>query len=120
MGALYAQTSQTNIKAGDPAIPIPGLSLTLPEGVGDVALVILNVPNSYATAKLRGARFDISIDGKKSPVYAAYNYSSNVDNPALESTTLVVGVPLTLKPQAIVAWAQGCIIVSPATLSAIV
>ncbi len=119
MSALYAQTSQPSIKAGQPAIPIPGLSLTLPEGAGDVALVILNVPNSYATAR-SGARFDISIDGNKSPVYAAYSYSSNVDNPALELTTLVVGVPLTLKPQAIVAWAQGCIIDSPATLSAIV
>jgi len=116
MAILYAQTSQGEITAGHPAIPIPGLSLTLPEGVGEVALVILNVPNSYATART-GAWFGITIDGTRSPVYANYTYSQNVDNPGAESTTLVIGVPLTLKPQAIVALAEGCIIRSPATLS---
>ena len=91
MAALYAQTTQASINAGHPAIPIPDLSLTLPKGVSDIALVMLNVPNSYATART-GARFEISIDGKKSPVYATYNYSTNVENPALVPTTLVVGV----------------------------
>jgi len=47
--ALYAQSSGTHSTNSSTLVPIPGLSITVPEGVGISALIILNVPNPYAT-----------------------------------------------------------------------
>jgi hypothetical protein len=125
MATLYAQSSGQQQQFLNPPTPIAGLSLKLPEGVAQLAIVILNVPSPYSIifgGDNTGGWFGISVDGKTLPVFASYSYKSLMpsNNPGRVPTTLVVGVPLTLKPQTIVALAGNCIIDSPATLSAIV
>jgi hypothetical protein len=77
-------------------------------------MVTLNVPSSW-TSERAGASFGISIDGQTSPVTATYNAGPQAHVP----TALVVGVPLTMKPQTIVALAGSCVIDGVATRSAI-
>jgi hypothetical protein len=132
MSVIYVQTSGEHLSNsfGQPT-PIPGLSLTLPEGSGEQALVILNVPNPYAWSPGNlpagaGGWFGISVDGKTLPAVAAFTYVA--PTPMLGAagrvpTTLIVAVPLVLKPQKIVAlWlGTGAAVVridSPASLSA--
>lgn len=133
MGPMYVQTSgfhQSNA-FGQPT-PIPGLSLTIPEGAGEQALVILNVPSPYgwSSGNLQagaGGWFGISVDGTTLPAIATFTY--NAPTPMLGAqgrvpTTLIVAVPLALKPQKVVAlWlgigAASVTIDSPASLSAI-
>jgi hypothetical protein len=124
MSALFVQFSGQQQFLGQ--TPIPGLTLTLPEGAGESALVTLNVPASYAVIANftggQGGQFNISVDGAVLPAYAAYNYinSMSAQNlPVRVPATLVVSVPLTLKPQKVVGLAQNCIIDSTASLSAI-
>jgi hypothetical protein len=107
-------------------VPIPGLSLTIPEGVGVSALVILNLPMPYATGKdYPGANLGISVDGAVSSVVAGFTYSEPIPQVSGRMpTTLVVSVPLAIKPQTIAAvWSavrgSTVIIDTPATLSAI-
>jgi hypothetical protein len=47
--AMYAQTSGTHPTNSGTFVPIPGLTITLPEGIGISALVTRNLPNPYAT-----------------------------------------------------------------------
>ena len=124
--ALYAQTSGTLETNSATLVPIPGLSLTVPEGVGSSALVTLNLANPYASGdNFPGGFFGISVNGAVSPVVGCF--TSSVQNPGDTGrmpTTLVVSVPLANAPQTIVAlWSgvRGCtaIIDTPATLSAI-
>ena len=126
MSALFVQFSGQQQFLGAPT-PIPGLTLTLPEGSGESALVTLNVPASYAVIASwtggQGGQFNISVDGTMLPAYAAYNYVTSMSSqslPARVPATLVVAIPLVLKPQKVVALAQNCIIDSTASLSAIV
>jgi hypothetical protein len=107
-------------------VPIPGLSLTIPEGVEAAALVILNLPNPFATGNNNpGGIFGITVDGALSPVVASFTYSEQAPlTPGRIPTTLVVSVPLTNAAQSIVAvWfavrGSTVIIDSPATLSAL-
>jgi hypothetical protein len=125
--ALYAQTSANQSTNSGSFVPIPGLSLTLPEGVNTSALVILNVPNPYAKGNdFPGGTFGISVNGTISPVTATFTYNEQV--PASTGripTTLVVSVPLGLKPQTIMGMWFGVRgstvnIDSPASLSAII
>jgi hypothetical protein len=51
MAVIFVQTSQPHQTASDTFIPIPGLTLTLPKGSRDQALVILNVPSASAAGK---------------------------------------------------------------------
>ena len=125
--ALYAQTDGKQHSTNNSAFTaIPGLSLTLPEGVGTVAIVTLNVPMPYSPGNNNpGGTFGISINGTMSPVVAGFTY--NEQQPTSYGripTTLVVGVPLDMKAQTITAMWQNVrgstvIIDSPATLSAI-
>jgi hypothetical protein len=46
--ALYAQTRGLQSTNSASFVPIPGLSLTIPEGVGTSVLVILNLPLPFA------------------------------------------------------------------------
>ena len=124
MPVLFAQFAGQQQFLG-PA-PIPGLTLTIPEGVQENALVILNVPASYAVianwTSGRGGRFNISVDGAILPAYAEYDYVTSMSGqnmPVRMPATLVVGLPLTLKPQKIVALASNCIIDSTASLSVV-
>ncbi len=124
--ALYAQTSGTQQTNSATLVPIPGLSLTIPEGVGSSALVTLNLPNPYASGdNFPGGFFGISVNGALSPVVGCF--TSSVQNPTdtgRSPTTLIISVPLANAPQAIVALWSGvrgstAIIDTPATLSAI-
>jgi len=110
---------------GSQPTPIPNLTLTLPEGSGESALVILNVPAPYSVVASwtggQGGQFNISVDGTMLPEYAAYNYLTAMSASSLPPrvpATLVVAVPLKLKHQTVVAYAQNCIIDSTASLSA--
>jgi hypothetical protein len=126
--ALYAQTSGTHQTNSGTFVPIPGLSLTLPEGVGTAAIVVLNVPNPYAKGNnFPGGTFGISVNGTVSPVQAVFTY--NEQHPQTTGripTTLVVGVPLTQvkggqKVQAVWLGVRGSTVImdTPSTLSAL-
>jgi hypothetical protein len=125
--ALYAQTSGDQSTNSGSFVPIPGLTLIIPEGAGISALVILNVPNPYARGnEYPGGTFGISVNGTVSPVTATFTYNELV--PASTGripTTLVISVPLGIKPQTIMGMWFGVRnstvhIDSPASLSAII
>jgi hypothetical protein len=74
--ALYAQTSGTQQTDSSTNVPIPGLSLTIPEGVGTAALVILNVPFPYSTGNnFPGGNFGITVNGTLLGVVAGFTYN---------------------------------------------
>jgi hypothetical protein len=127
MPTYFAQTSGTLQTNATAPTPIHGLSLVLPEGVQDSALVTLNLPNPYATGNnFPGGWFGISVNGTVLPAFAAFTYG--VQQPGSFNrmpTTLVVSVPLGLKPLTIQAVWQGIrgstvIIDSPSSLSAVI
>jgi hypothetical protein len=124
--AYYAQTSGTQSTNSASFVAIPGLSITLPEGVGITAIVILNLPNPYAQGNSNpGGTFGISVNGTVSPVQASFTYNEvNPPSTGRIPTTLVVGVPLGPKALTVIGMWQGVrgskvIIDSPATLTAI-
>ena len=126
MPVQYAQTSGSLSTNAAQFTPIPGLAIALPEGDAITVPVILNLPNPYAEGdNYPGATIGLSVDGKISPVVASFTY--NEQKPASSGripTTLVVGIPLTLNEQKIVAvWCgvRGSTVKldSPATLSAV-
>jgi mannose-binding lectin len=102
--ALYAQTSGTLSTNSGSYVPIPGLEITLPIGVDTLAMVVLNVPNPYATGNdFPGGTFSVSINGQVSPVQATFTYNEQIPvSTGRIPTTLVVGIPLGIKPQAVV------------------
>jgi mannose-binding lectin len=123
--SMYAQSSGNHQTNSSTFEAIPGLSITLPEGVGTMGLVFLNVPMPYATGNSNpGGTFGLSINGTMSPVIAGFTY--NEQQPPSYGrmpTTLVLGVPLITAQQTVVAMWQNVrgstvIIDSPATLSA--
>jgi hypothetical protein len=106
---------------------IPGLSLALPEGVGVTAVVILNVPNPYATGNdFPGGNFGITVNGQLSPVFASFTYNESVpQSTGRIPTTLAVGVSLIAGAQTVQAvWSgvRGSTVHldSPATLSVLI
>jgi hypothetical protein len=124
MSSVYVQTSGSHQTGSPTFTPIPGLTLTVPEGVGIEAIVILNLPNPYATGNnFPGANLGIAVNGTALPAYACFTYG--VQQPASFNrmpTTLVVSVPLANKPQQIQAVWSGVrgstvIIDSPASLT---
>jgi hypothetical protein len=124
--ALYAQTSGTQQTNSGSFVAIPGLSFKIPEGVGTAALVILNVPNPYATgSNYPGGTFGITVDGTVSPVQAVFTYNEQKpQSTGRVPTTLVVSVPLAGAAQTVAAvWfgvrGSTVIIDTPATLSAV-
>jgi hypothetical protein len=79
MAILNAQTSGTLNTNSAQFTPIPGLSVKLPEGVNVLALVILNMPMSFAEgSNFPGATFGISVNGKTSPVVAGFTYATPI------------------------------------------
>ena len=77
---MYAQTERNELTSSSLFVAIPGLSITLPEGVGTMGLVFLNVPMPYATGNnTPGGTFGLSINGAMSPVVAGFTY--NEQNP---------------------------------------
>jgi hypothetical protein len=103
--------------------PIPGLSLQIPPGSGEQALIILNVPAPYLIHLNPKAgdgyiTLGVSVDGTTLPATAKFTGPDYARVP----TTLVVAVALADKPQTIVAVWGGvdayARIDSPASLSA--
>jgi hypothetical protein len=124
--ALYAQTSGTHQTTAPTWTAISNLTLTIPEGVGTSALIILNVPMPYATGNNNpGGNFGVSVNGTVSSVVAGFTYNEKTPTSfGRVPTTLVLSVPLGNKPQIIVGMWSGVrgsnvIIDSPASLSAI-
>jgi mannose-binding lectin len=109
--------------------PIPGLDLTdkLREAVGKTVLLILNVPNPYATGNnFPGGNFGIKVDGQLQAPTATFTYNEQVP-PATGRipTTLCVVLPRIEKAPTVVAvWqsVRGSTVNldSPATLTAVV
>jgi len=125
MSVLYAEFKGSQQFLGVPTA-IPNLSLTIPEGANTTALVILNVPASYAIIAQftsgRGGKFNIAVDGTILPEYAEYDYLNAIGSqnmPVRMPATLVVAVPMVLKQQKVVGLAMNCIIDSTASLSVI-
>ena len=123
---LYAQTSGTHTTNSATFVPIPGLTITNPEGVGTMALIILNVPNPFAKGtEGPGGQFGITVNGVISPVQAIFTYNEKAPvSFGRVPTTLVAGVPLITANQTITAvWFavrnSTVVIDTPATLSAI-
>lgn len=123
--SYYAQCNPQTTSAAS-WTPMNGLTLTIPEGVGATAIIILNVPMPYATGNSNpGGTFGISVNGAVSAVTASFTYNEvNPSSTGRIPTTLVVGVPLGNKAQTIQAVWYGVRgstvhIDSPATLSAL-
>ncbi|WP_166303049.1 MULTISPECIES: hypothetical protein [unclassified Bradyrhizobium] len=124
--ALYAQTAGTLSTNSSTFTPIQGLTLTIPEGVGTTAIIILNVPMPYATGTdIPGGTFGIALNGAVSTVTASFTYNEGTPSSfGRIPTTLVVGIPLGNAAQTVQAVWYGVrgstvIIDSPATLTAI-
>src|ERR1700759_4110061 len=121
MASLYVQTSGQLTTNSTSFVPIPGLTFQLPEGVGDMAIVTLNLPQPYATGNdYPGGVFRIKIDGNILPVEASFSYSVQNGNNRIP-TTLIVGVPLKPAKQTVQAmWhnVRGSTVIldSPSTL----
>lgn len=128
MAVAYVQTSG-NLQAPFGKSPIPGLVLMTPEGVGALALITLNVPAPVVSTNPSGSPisgwFGISVNGVALPNYAQFSFNPTLMGqtfPVYAPTTLVVAVPLALKPQKVEALWQalgggGLALVSPASLS---
>ncbi len=70
---ISVQSSGTHSTNSGNWTAIPGLALTLPEGVQDTVLVLLNVPNPYAQGTdFPGGNFAIAVGGQVQPAYASF------------------------------------------------
>jgi hypothetical protein len=123
---LFAQTTGTLSTNSAAFTAIPGLTFKLPEGVQDNVIVMLNVPNPYATGNdFPGGTFAISVGGVIQAPIACFTYNESVpQSTGRIPTTLVVKVPLTMTQQVVQAMWQNVrgstvIIDSPASLSMI-
>lgn len=124
----YAQTSGTQSTSSASWTPIPGLALQLPRSVGDSALLILNVPNPYATgSNFPGGNFGLQVNGTILAPYASFTYNEQIpQSTGRMPTTLCAMVQLSSKEDsAVVAVWSGVRgstvhIDSPATLTAII
>jgi len=107
---------------------MPGLAIKLPEGVGETALLILNVPNPYAKGNnYPGGNFGLEVNGTVQSAFASFTYNEQVPSSTGRiPTTLTTVVPLSgTGPLAVVAVWSGIrgstvCIDSPATLTAVV
>ena len=94
---VYAQTTGTQSTNSGSWTPMPGLSVKIPQGVGEMAMLTLNVPNPYATGNnYPGGNFAIEVNGTVQAPYASFTY--NEQNPPSTGripTTLVAAVPLS-------------------------
>ena len=125
---VYAQTSGTQSTNSGSWTPIPGLSVTIPRGVGELASLILNVPNPYATGNnTPGGNFGLQVNGTVQSAFASFTY--NEQNPSSTGripTTLAIAVPLsqTGASTVVAVWSgvRGATvhIDSPATLTGII
>jgi hypothetical protein len=98
---IAAQSSGTQQTNSQSWTPMPALAITLPRGVGDQALLILNVPNPYAEGSdYPGGYFALQVNGTVESPIAAFTYNEkNLPSPTVSTgripTTLTVAVPLS-------------------------
>jgi hypothetical protein len=124
---ISAQSSGPQSTNSSAWTPMPQLSIKIPGGVGEMVLVILNVPNPYASGTdFPGGNFGIQVNGTLQAATATFTY--NEQQPASTGripTTLCVPVAVnSTQPVTITAvWSnvRGSTvhIDSPATLSAV-
>ena len=125
---VYAESSGPQSTNSGSWTPIPGLTITLPRGVGDSALLILNIPNPYAQGTNNpGGNFGLQINGKVLNAFACFTYNEQVPpSTGRVPTTLSVVAPLSSAgPTLVVAvWSgvRGATvrIDSPATLTGVI
>jgi len=125
---VYAQTTGTQSTNSGSWVPMPGLAVKLPEGVGEQALLILNVPNPYASGNnYPGGNFGLQVNGTLQSPFASFTYNEQVPpSTGRIPTTLCAVVPLsqTGASTVVAVWSgvRGSTvhIDSPATLTAII
>jgi hypothetical protein len=127
MPILFAETAGSLSTSSGFWAPIPGLAFTLPAGQGKTALLILNLPNPYATGNdFPGGEFAISVNGSMLVPIAVFTYDSQTpQSTGRKPTTLVVKVPLHKFTQPVEALWQNVrgsnvVIDTPSSLSAII
>jgi mannose-binding lectin len=125
---FFAQTTG-NHNTGSPVwTPIAGLAVKLPRGVGESALVILNVPNPYAKGSdFPGGNFGLRVNGTMVAPFASFTYSEKQPvSGGRVPTTLCAAVPLSQTGDLLVEgmWqnirGSTVYIDSPATLTALI
>lgn len=125
---IYAQSSGKQSTNSGSWTPIAGLAVKLPRGVGETALLILNVPNPYATGNnYPGGNFGIEVNGVVQAVFASFTYNEQVPpSSGRMPTTLSLVTPLssTVDLPVVAVWSgiRGSTvnIDSPATLTAVI
>lgn len=124
----YAQTSGNLSTNSSSWTPIPGLAVKLPEGVDRNALLILNVPNPWATGNnYPGGNFGIQVNGQLQAPTATFTYNEQVPpSTGRMPTTLcaVVALSQTGPLSAVAVWSgvRGSTVNldSPASLTALI
>jgi mannose-binding lectin len=127
MMITYAQTSGNLSTNSSSWTPIPGLSLKVPGGIGEAVLLILNVPNPYASGNnFPGGNFGIQVNGQIQGPIASFTYNEQVPpSTGRIPTTLCVPIQLSSQnPLAVTAVWSGVRnstvhLDSPATLTAV-
>ena len=124
----FAETTGTHSTNAPVWTPIPGLVVKLPRGAGEQALLILNVPNPYATGNdFPGGNFGLRVNGTMLAAYASFTY--NEQRPQATGripTTLCAAAPVSQTGDSLVeaVWSgvrQSTVhIDSPATLTALI
>jgi hypothetical protein len=125
---ISAQSSGNQSTNSGSWTPLPGLAIKLPRGVGDSILLILNVPNPYATGNdYPGGNFGVEVNGVVQPAVAVFTYNEQVPpSTGRIPTTLTVVTPLNQQTDVVVqaVWSgirgSTVIIDSPATLTAVI
>jgi len=125
---VSAQSSGSQSTNSGSWTPMPGLTIKLPQGVGEQALLILNVPNPYAQGNdTPGGNFGLQVNGTVQAAYASFTYNeTNPPSTGRIPTTLCAVTPLsqTGAVTVVAVWSgvRGATvrIDSPATLTAVI
>lgn len=125
---VSAQSSGSQSTNSGSWTPILGLTIQLPRGVKDDVLLILNVPNPYATGNdFPGGNFAFQVEGNVLAPIASFTYNEQAPlSTGRIPTTLTTSVPLSQSGEltVVAVWSgvRGSTvhIDSPATLSAVV
>jgi hypothetical protein len=73
---ISAQSSGPQSTNSSAWTAMPQLSITIPGGFGETVLLILNVPNPYATGTSNpGGNFGIQVNGTVQAAYASFTYN---------------------------------------------
>lgn len=94
---VYAQTNDALSTSSSSWTAIPGLAIEIPRGVGEMALLILNVPNPWATGtNYPGGNFGLEVNGAVQSAFASFTYNEqNPPSTGRVPTTLAIAVPLS-------------------------